>query len=161
MENTILRTNVKGFTLVELIIVIVILGILAVIAAPRFIDVSTDARLATLESLKGSMISASNLVNYQARIESKTDCSADPTIQMGSQTITLRCGYPCPHPSGIARAVVTDDSFTWVGGNCSGLLGNIDVRLDNAPDPANCKVRYAAARAVDTPPTFVTTTSGC
>lgn len=150
----------NGFTLIELIIVIVILGILAVIAAPKFIDISSDARIATIESLEASMRSASNLVNYKAIIENKTDCSTDPTIESGGESITLRCGFPCPHPSGIARAVISDDAFTWVGGNCAGQLGAIDVRLNDAPDPANCKVRFTSARSTQ-PPSFTLTTTGC
>jgi MSHA pilin protein MshA len=43
----------KGFTLIELIIVIVILGIMAVTAAPRFIDISSDANIAKLKALEG------------------------------------------------------------------------------------------------------------
>ncbi|WP_088329620.1 prepilin-type N-terminal cleavage/methylation domain-containing protein [Lacimicrobium sp. SS2-24] len=155
-----MESNVRGFTLIELIIVIVVLGILAVIAAPKFLDISADARIASLEALKGNMRSASDLVNYKARIENKTDCSTDPTIDVGTETITLRCGYPCPHPSGIARAVATDDPFEWIGGNCGGQLGAIDVRISNAPDPANCKIRYTSARE-DRAPTFIATTDGC
>lgn len=150
----------KGFTLIELIIVVVILGILSVVAVPKFIDMSSDARIATLESLEGSMRAASELVNYKARIERKTDCSTDPTIQMGSETITLRCGYPCPHPSGITRVVVTDSPFTWVGGNCAGQLGAVEVQISNASNPSNCKIRYASARSTR-PPSFTLTTDGC
>jgi MSHA pilin protein MshA len=154
--------NKQGFTLIELIIVIVILGVLSVVAAPKFIDISSDARIAKLEALEGSMRSASALVNYKARIEGKTDCSTDPTVEVQGDTVTLRCGYPCPHPNGIAKAVDADDGFSWVGGNCSGLLGAIDVQISDAPDPSTCKIRYAAARAEDNnPPSFTATTDGC
>jgi len=47
--------NQKGFTLIELIIVIVVLGILAVTAAPQFINFSSDARTSTVKGLKGAM----------------------------------------------------------------------------------------------------------
>ena len=155
-----MKSNSKGFTLIELIIVIVILGILAVTATARFISVSSDARIATLNSLEGSMRSASDLVYYKARIENKTDCATDPTVEMEGETITLRCGYPCPHPSGIAKAVITDDAFKWVGGNCGGQLGGIDVQLVEAPDPSTCKITYTSAQ-VDRPPAFTSTTEGC
>lgn len=155
-----MKINSKGFTLIELIIVIVILGILAVAAASRFISVSSDARIASLNTLKGSMRTASDLVNYKARLEDKTDCSTDPTIEMAEETITLRCGYPCPHPSGITKTIVTDDTFRWVGGNCGGQLGRIDVQLVDAPDPGTCKIAYTSARE-DRPPSFTSTTEGC
>ncbi|WP_293746025.1 prepilin-type N-terminal cleavage/methylation domain-containing protein [uncultured Paraglaciecola sp.] len=153
--------NKNGFTLIELIIVIVILGILSVTASPLFIDISTDARIAKLDALEGSMRSASELVNYKARIENKTDCLIDPTIEVAGESITLRCGYPCPHPNGITNSVDADEGFDWVGGNCAGRLGAKDVQITDAPDPSNCKIRYAAARSEDSSPIFTATTSGC
>jgi len=155
-----MHSNTNGFTLIELIISIVILGILSVIAAPKFMDLSSDARIAALESLEGSMRSATDLVNYKATIENKTDCSTDPTIEMVGATITLRCGYPCPHPNGIGQAVATEAPFSWVGGNCSGQLGAVEVQISDAPDPSNCKIRYTSARSTRAPE-FTPTTEGC
>ena len=156
-----MKLGQKGFTLIELIVVIVVLGILAVTAVPRLVDLGRDGRIATLEAAEGSMKTASDLVNYKARLENKTDCNLDPTVELAGQTITLRCGFPCPHPSGIERAMDVSEGLTWGGGNCSGRLGNINLILDDAPDPSNCKVRYAAARSADSKPIISLTTSGC
>lgn len=155
-----MQTKQLGFTLIELIIVIVILGILAVTASPKFLSLSSDARIATLEALEGAMRTSTNLVNIKATMENKLDCATDPTIEMSGENIALRCGYPCPHPSGITATLEDEDGFTWIGGNCGGQLGYIEVQADDAPDPSNCKIRYTSARETQ-PPTITPTTDGC
>ena len=149
-----------GFALVELILVIIILGLLAVIILPKYTDISTDARVAKLEALEAAMRSVSNTIYSKAIIEDKTNCLANPEIEMQGQNITLRCGYPCPHPDGIENAVIAEDGYSWVGGNCGGLQGYIEVHINDAPDPSNCKIRYAASNG-SRPPIFLLTDSGC
>ena len=58
----------RGFTLIELIVVIVVIGILAVVAAPKFIDVSSDARAAVIESLAGTLRSQEDIIRAKASI---------------------------------------------------------------------------------------------
>lgn len=149
-----------GFSLIELIVVIVILGVLAVTAAPKFLGLNSDARIAQLKTLETAMKASTDLVNLKATMEGKLDCATDPTVELGGEDIALRCGYPCPHPSGITAAVEAGDSFTWIGGNCGGQLGYIEVRLADAPDPENCKIRYVSARATRAPQ-ITPTTEGC
>ena len=55
-----------GFTLIELVLVILILAVLAAFALPRFSDLSTDARLAALDSLAGTMQSTIGIVRSKA-----------------------------------------------------------------------------------------------
>ena len=113
-----------------------------------------------MESLEGSIRSATGIVHTMAVVENKTDCTADPTVNLEGTTVTLRCGYPCPHPNGIGNAVETTEPFSWIGGNCGGVLGNINIRNTEAPDPVNCNIRYTSART-NRQPDITLTTSGC
>jgi MSHA pilin protein MshA len=61
----------KGFTLIELVVVIVILGILAATAAPKFMNLTKDAKIANLKSMYGSLTSAFKMVHAKSIIQGK------------------------------------------------------------------------------------------
>ena len=67
-----MRNSEAGFTLVELVIVILILGILAAVAIPKFINLSTDANTAATKGVAGALGGA-NSINYAARSENASN----------------------------------------------------------------------------------------
>lgn len=77
------KSNQQGFTLVELIIVIVILGVLAVTAAPKFLDIKSDAVGGTLDGVKTAMVGVINIEKSRSIIN--TGSESEPTaLQVGS-----------------------------------------------------------------------------
>ncbi|MCP4321446.1 MAG: prepilin-type N-terminal cleavage/methylation domain-containing protein [Alteromonadales bacterium] len=83
----------QGFTLIELVVVIVILGVLAVTAAPKFIDLQDDAKTSTLNAIKASMQSAASLVNSKSLIKGN-QTSATANVDVNGVTVGIAFGYP-------------------------------------------------------------------
>ncbi|PSW08521.1 MSHA biogenesis protein MshA [Photobacterium rosenbergii] len=98
----------KGFTLIELVVVIVILGILSVTAAPRFLNLQSDARIATLQGAKGAVEGANGIVYGKAAIQG---LESNPTGELdlgGDEPVALVYGNLKMKKSYLEQAMNTD-----------------------------------------------------
>ena len=148
--------------------VIVILGILAVTAAPKFIDLTSDARESVIEGVKGSLESAVSLAQSKALIEGETGATGE--IQIGTQFYALVNGFP-------AAAGVNDADGTT--GNGFGITSLVDIEVApngdfivtdatpaliqhaGVPDATTCQLSYANAINSETRPVISATIGGC
>jgi MSHA pilin protein MshA len=144
----------RGFTLIELVVVITILGILAAFAVPKFIALDGQARAATINGLAGSVKSAAALARGLSMATGNT-----ATVTMEGTAVSLLNNYPDATAGGISAAInASATDFTFVAG--SGTTTAATWTKVGAPTPANCVVSYTAAAANATPVVAATTT-GC
>ncbi|MDP3539906.1 MAG: prepilin-type N-terminal cleavage/methylation domain-containing protein [Azonexus sp.] len=147
----------KGFTLVELVVVIVILGILAATALPRFINVATDARIAAMNGMAGGIRSAVTLA--QSRYLATGNVAAT-TVNMGvggavqAVDVAAGTGIPAGTATGIQAAMQNNAdgfTFTCAAGVCTVI---------QTGGPAACLVTYTGATGVVTTTALVAANCG-
>ena len=157
------RRGSAGFTLIELIIVITIVGILAAVALPRFVNLQRDARIAKAQSIFGTIRSAAALAKARCEADLATGVAGGCTSSAGSVNmdgamVLMVNRYPAATLDGIdlASQVLASDGITITGGGASARTYDIV----GGATTSQCRISYTAAVA-NAAPVMLIDTTGC
>ncbi len=150
----------KGFTLIELVMVVVILGVLAAAALPKFVNLTSDARGSVMQGLHGAMISANTMIQAKSAIAGVSS-AATGTVAL-SATVTIRTVYGYAQDAvELAKAMNISPSADFYIGANPNFIAHKTAPVWGTGTWRTCAVQYTPAADVATPPVVLSVDTGC
>lgn len=182
-----MKQQQSGFTLVELVTTVTIVGVLSAVALPRFANVNTDARAGVIKNLASAMKQSNDAIYAKASSANITSLAAGlsvgvnfPNGRGGFTFINTAFGY-ASNASELYNAMVQNpdlavgtDASTVTSGTIASLqkvngdlvsgqaiAPNSAIQHQRVKSPTACEVGYTAAQSSDTAPVYITVISDC
>jgi len=156
----------NGFTLIELVIVIIVLGIISAVAIPRFINLSSDAKVSVLESIEGNMRSVDSIVHMKGIIEDIPDRAIDADRAIETNLGLVDSWYKYPESIGeqgkgygIVQLISLDHDGIEVFAENKSNPDCWSVKVGY--DEAVCYVQYKEACSSEIPPEITVVSTDC
>ena len=163
--------NQSGFTIIELVMVIVILGILSALALPKFIDLGKDARIASLNAAGGALSSTAAMAHGKYLVTSPVPISITAEGAVITFSTVAASGYPKADVGFGAAAGLKPSDYTQISSGSAATANSpatsatetafIPVSVAGSPAGITCFVKYVEPASVNTAPAIVTTTTSC
>lgn len=163
MKNS-MRNNIRpsqGFTLIELVVVIIILALLAVVAQSKFISLRKDAIVSTMVGMETAMQSAATLTYSKAAIAG-VERLATTTLNIDGVNVNLAYGYPDGTAAGIAMLMnIPEGDWNKRPSVYAGAWIYWHGVITEDAGKAACYLRYRQATSTTARPVIDVQTSGC
>ncbi len=155
----------RGFTLIELVVVISIIAILSAVALPRYIELQRHARVSKAQAIYGAVKTAATLAKARCEVDlasgNLAGCGSTPqAVDMDGLYVTITHRYPSADASGIdaAAQLSAREGLVLGDGGAAGTLRTYDI-VGGAD--GRCRVTYVAPAALGRSPAIDIDTAGC